>query len=172
MHDRDDDTEAKRGPRHESEALAGSDRDEDGRGRASRKGKGAFRYERETRGVRVAVKPAYLDDQSDPEDDRYVWSYTVTIENKGSETVQLMSRVWLISDGDGRTHEVRGPGVVGAQPVIAPGQAFEYTSGCPLPTSSGHMVGRYHMKTASGVDFEAEIPAFLLESPHERRQIH
>jgi ApaG protein len=130
------------------------------------------RYERETRGVRVAVKPAYLDDQSDPEDDRYVWSYTITIENKGQEAVQLMSRIWLISDGDGRTHEVRGPGVVGAQPVIGPGESFEYTSGCPLETASGHMVGCYKMVSASGEEFEAQIPAFLLESPYERRQIH
>ncbi len=137
-----------------------------------RNGDGA-RYERLTNGVRVAVKPAYLDDQSDPEDNRYVWSYTVTIENKGRETVQLMSRVWLITDGDGRTHEVKGPGVVGAQPVIAPGESFEYTSGCPLDTASGHMVGKYHMMTvASGETFDAEIPAFLLESPYERRQIH
>ena len=130
------------------------------------------RYERETRSIRVAVKPAYLDDQSDPEDDRYVWSYTVTIENKGQEPVQLMSRIWLITDGDGRTHEVRGPGVVGAQPVIGPGESFEYTSGCPLETASGHMVGCYKMVSASGEEFEAQIPAFLLESPYERRQIH
>jgi len=130
------------------------------------------RYERETRSIRVAVKPAYLDDQSDPEDDRYVWSYTVTIENKGQEPVQLMSRIWLITDGDGRTHEVRGPGVVGAQPVIGPGESFEYTSGCPLETASGHMVGCYKMVSASGEEFDAQIPAFLLESPYERRQIH
>jgi len=136
-----------------------------------RKADGA-RYERETRGVRVAVKPAYLDDQSDPEDDRYVWSYTITIENKGQEPVQLMSRIWLITDGDGRTHEVRGAGVVGAQPVISPGESFEYTSGCPLETASGHMVGCYKMVSASGEEFEAQIPAFLLESPYERRQIH
>lgn len=130
------------------------------------------RYERETRSIRVAVKPAYLDDQSDPEDDRYVWSYTITIENKGQEPVQLMSRIWLITDGDGRTHEVRGPGVVGAQPVIGPGESFEYTSGCPLETASGHMVGCYKMVSASGEEFDAQIPAFLLESPYERRQIH
>ncbi len=132
----------------------------------------AGRYERETRSIRVAVKPAYLDDQSDPEDDRYVWSYTITIENKGQEPVQLMSRIWLITDGDGRTHEVRGPGVVGAQPVIGPGESFEYTSGCPLETASGHMVGCYKMVSASGEEFDAQIPAFLLESPYERRQIH
>jgi ApaG protein len=129
-------------------------------------------YESSTRGIKVAVRPAFLDDQSDPDEGQYLWSYTVTIENTGQEPVQLLSRYWHITDGFGRAQEVRGPGVVGSQPVIAPGQAFQYTSGCPLPTSSGHMVGRYQMRTASGEAFEAEIPAFLLESPHERRQIH
>jgi ApaG protein len=129
-------------------------------------------YESVTRGVRVRVKPAFLDDQSDPDTGRYLWSYTVTIENRGSETVQLMSRYWHITDAIGRIQEVSGPGVVGAQPVIEPGQVFEYTSGCPLPTASGAMTGRYQMRAASGEAFEAEIPPFLLESPHERRQIH
>ena len=132
----------------------------------------ALLYERTTRGIRVAVKPAYLDDQSDPEESRFLWSYTVTIENKGPETVQLLSRYWHITDAGGRVQEVRGPGVVGAQPVLEPGQVFEYTSGCPLPTASGAMVGRYQMRAASGEAFEADIPMFLLESPHERRQIH
>ena len=131
-----------------------------------------FQYERETRSIHVAVKPAYLDDQSDPDDQRFVWSYTVTIENRGRETVQLLSRFWSITDGAGVVREVRGPGVVGAQPVIAPGEKFQYTSGCPLETASGLMTGRYQMKAASGEAFEAEIPLFLLESPYERRQIH
>ena len=129
-------------------------------------------YERETRSIQVAVKPAYLDDQSDPDDGRYVWSYTVTIENRGAESVQLMSRYWNITDGAGWCRKFRGPGVVGAQPVIAPGEKFQYTSGCPLATASGMMIGRYQMKAASGEAFEAEIPAFLLESPYEWRQIH
>jgi ApaG protein len=129
-------------------------------------------YERVTRGIRVAVEPSYLDDQSDPDESQYLWSYTVTIENNGPESVQLLSRYWHITDGAGHIQEVRGPGVVGAQPVIAPGQTFQYTSGCPLPTASGHMVGRYQMKAASGEAFEAEIPPFILESPHERRQVH
>ena len=120
----------------------------------------------------MAVKPAFLDDQSDPDEDQFLWSYTVTIENKGAESVQLLSRYWHITDGKGRVQEARGPGVVGAQPVIAPGQMFQYTSGCPLPTASGYMSGRYQMRTESGEAFEAEIPAFLLESPHERRRIH
>ena len=96
----------------------------------------------------------------------------MTIENRGQEPVQLMSRHLSITDGAGLMREVRGPGVVGAQPVIAPGEKFQYTSGQPLETASGLMFGRYQMKAASGEAFEAEIPAFLLESPYEKRQIH
>jgi ApaG protein len=129
-------------------------------------------YERVTRGIRVAVEPSYLEDQSDPDEGQYLWSYTVTIENNGPEPVQLISRYWHITDASGRIQEVHGPGVVGAQPVLAPGQRFQYTSGCPLPTSSGHMVGRYQMQSASGEAFDAEIPPFILESPYERRQLH
>jgi ApaG protein len=129
-------------------------------------------YERSTRNIRVAVQPAFLDDQSDPDEQRYLWSYTVTIENTGAEAVQLLSRYWHITDGRGQVKEVSGEGVVGAQPVIAPGQKFQYTSGCPLPTSSGYMSGKYKMRSSNGEAFEAEIPAFLLESPHEQRQIH
>jgi ApaG protein len=129
-------------------------------------------YESSTRNIRVAVQPAYLDDQSDPDEQRYLWSYTVTIENRGAESVQLLSRHWHITDGRGQIKEVTGPGVVGAQPVIAPGQKFQYTSGCPLPTASGYMSGSYKMRASSGEAFDAEIPAFLLESPHETRQIH
>ena len=129
-------------------------------------------YERSTRNIRVAVQPAFLDDQSDPDEERYLWSYTVTIENRGAESVQLLSRHWHITDGRGQIKEVTGPGVVGAQPVIAPGQKFQYTSGCPLPTASGYMSGSYEMRNSTGEKFEAEIPAFLLESPHEQRQIH
>ena len=129
-------------------------------------------YETQTRNIRVAVQPAFLDDQSDPGEQRYLWSYTVTIENKGADTVQLLSRHWHITDGHGQVKEVKGPGVVGAQPVIAPGQKFQYTSGCPLPTASGYMSGKYEMRSSSGEKFEADIPAFLLESPHEQRQIH
>ena len=129
-------------------------------------------YERVTRGIRVAVEPLYLDDQSDPEEGQYLWSYSVIIENNGPESVQLLSRYWHITDAIGHVQEVRGPGVVGARPVIEPGKRFQYTSGCPLTTSSGHMVGRYQMKSASGEAFEAEIPPFILESPYERRQVH
>jgi len=129
-------------------------------------------YERTTRGISVSVEPAFLEDQSDPEEPRFLWSYTITIRNNGPETVQLISRYWHITDATGRIQEVRGPGVVGAQPVLEPGGSFEYTSGCPLPTASGAMVGRYQMQAAGGEAFEIDIPMFLLESPHERRQIH
>lgn len=143
-----------------------------GRSRRSGQQRRKANYEQTTRGIRVAVEPAYLDDQSEPEEGRFLWSYTITIENRGKETVQLLSRYWHISDSLGHIQEVRGPGVVGAQPVLEPGQMFEYTSGCPLQTSSGAMVGRYHMRASSGESFEVDIPMFLLESPHERRQIH
>ena len=129
-------------------------------------------YKETTRSITITVVPTYLDDQSSPEDSHYVWKYHIRIENNGEETVQLRTRHWRITDSMGRVQEVRGPGVVGAQPVIAPGESFEYTSGCPLDTASGVMSGRYQMKAASGESFEAEIPAFLLESPFERRQVH
>lgn len=131
-----------------------------------------FAYESVTRGIKVSVKPSFIEDQSDPDEGDYLWSYAVTIENKGGETVQLLSRYWHITDAFGRIQEVHGPGVVGAQPVLEPGERFEYTSGCPLPTPSGAMSGHYQMRATSGEAFEVEIPAFLLESPYERRQIH
>ena len=129
-------------------------------------------YERETRRIRVAVKPAYLDDQSDPDDDRYVWSYTVTIENRSEEPVQLLSRYWNITDGSGRVQEVRGAGVVGAQPVIAPGEKFQYTSGCPLPTDSGAMSGHYMFERDDGVWLKVAIPAFSLDAPSAKRTLN
>ena len=129
-------------------------------------------YRALTRDIEVTVEPYYLADQSDPDDSRYVWGYRVVISNHSDIAVRLVTRYWNITDGSGRVQEVRGAGVVGAQPVIAPGEKFQYTSGCPLETSSGCMSGRYQMKAASGESFEAEIPAFLLESPYERRQIH
>lgn len=131
-----------------------------------------FAYECVTRGIKVSVSPAFVDEQSDPDADEYLWSYAITIENHGLETVQLLSRYWHITDAYGRIQEVHGPGVVGAQPVLEPGTRFQYTSGCPLPTPSGAMSGHYQMRGASGEAFEVEIPAFLLESPYERRQIH
>ncbi|MEQ8177701.1 MAG: Co2+/Mg2+ efflux protein ApaG [Amphiplicatus sp.] len=129
-------------------------------------------YERVTRGIRISVRPNYLESQSDPDDDRYVWSYTVRIDNISDETVRLRTRYWRITDAFGLTEEVRGDGVVGEQPVIRPGEGFEYTSGAPLGTPSGMMVGRYGMESAAGETFEVDIPAFSLDSPHEQRRVH
>ncbi|MGH6990619.1 MAG: Co2+/Mg2+ efflux protein ApaG [Stellaceae bacterium] len=124
-------------------------------------------YSETTRSITVTVEPVYLEEQSSPSENRYVWAYHVKIENLGGETVQLRRRHWRITDGLGRTQEVRGPGVVGEQPVLAPGQAFEYTSGTPLPTPSGIMVGSYEMETRQGESFKIAIPAFSLDSPHQ-----
>ena len=126
-------------------------------------------YEETTRTIRVMVEPVFLDDQSSPSDDHYVWAYHVRIENLGRETVQLRTRHWRITDANGRIHEVRGDGVVGEQPVLHPGEAFEYTSGTPLATPSGIMVGDYAMESESGEKFTVAIPAFSLDSPHQQR---
>ncbi|MEL6362757.1 MAG: Co2+/Mg2+ efflux protein ApaG [Pseudomonadota bacterium] len=129
-------------------------------------------YEQTTRGIRVKVDPHYLEDESSPEDSRFVWAYTVRIENGSEDVVRLRGRRWLITDALGLTEEVVGDGVVGEQPVIRPGEGFEYTSGAPLGTPSGMMVGQYEMETSGGETFDVEIPAFSLDSPHEYRQIH
>ena len=125
-------------------------------------------YSETTRDIHVSVIPQSLPDQSAPEDGRYVWAYTVRIENQGTETVQLRTRYWRITDALGTSHEVRGEGVVGEQPVLNPGEAFEYTSGTPLATPSGMMMGSYEMETQAGDFFDAAVPAFSLDSPHER----
>lgn len=124
-------------------------------------------YQEMTRSIAVSVKPVFLEDQSSPGEDYYVWAYQVRIENRGGETVQLRSRHWRITDAMGRVQEVRGDGVVGEQPVLQPGEAFEYTSGTPLTTPSGIMVGTYRMQTAMGETFDVAVPAFSLDSPHE-----
>ena len=129
-------------------------------------------YERVTRGIKVKVDSFYLEDESDPEDGRFVWAYTVRIENDSPESVRLRGRRWLITDGLGLTEEVVGEGVVGEQPLIRPGEGFEYTSGAPLCTPSGVMVGAYEMENAQGETFHVDIPAFSLDSPYEHRQIH
>ena len=129
-------------------------------------------YERVTRGVKVIVRPQYLDGQSRPEEGHYVWAYTVTIENHGRDTVTLRTRYWKITDASGVVQEVRGAGVVGEQPTLKPGDSYSYTSGCPLKTSSGFMVGAYQMQLASGEFFNVEIPAFSLDSPHEKHPIN
>ena len=129
-------------------------------------------YAETTRSIHVTVKPYYLEDQSSPTDGRYVWAYHVRIENRGEETVQLRRRHWRITDAMGRVQEVRGPGVVGEQPVLAPGQSYEYTSGTPLPTPSGIMVGSYEMELPNGESFAVAIPAFSLDSPHQPRRLN
>ena len=125
-------------------------------------------YEKTTDGIKVEVEPIYLADQSSPEDEHFVWAYHVRIENLGRHTVQLRDRYWRITDSHGRTQEVRGPGVVGEQPVLQPGETFEYTSGTPLGTPSGIMVGSYGMVDESGAGFTVAIPAFSLDSPHQQ----
>lgn len=116
--------------------------------------------------INVNVETAYLPEQSDPESDRYVFSYTITIENTGEIASRLLSRHWIITDADGKVQEVEGEGVVGEQPYLRPGEGFRYTSGTILETPVGSMHGTYLMVTDSGVEFEAEIPPFTLSIPH------
>ncbi len=129
-------------------------------------------YSSITRAIRVTVEPIFLDEQSSPLDSHFVWAYQVKIENDGVETVQLINRHWQITDALGRLQEVRGEGVVGEQPVLRPGEKFEYTSGTPLATPSGIMVGSYEMVTMTGERFDVDIPAFSLDSPHQAKQIN
>jgi ApaG protein len=130
-------------------------------------------YSDTTRSIRVSVRALYLADQSEPDRSHLVWAYRVAIANEGGETVQLLKRTWQITDGLGRTQQVQGEGVVGEQPVLAPGQSFEYTSGTPLGTPSGFMRGAYHMVvTATGEAFDVSIPAFSLDSPHQPTRVH
>ena len=121
---------------------------------------GNAKYSATTRQISVTVSPTYLDNQSAPENSHFVWAYHVVIENRGRETVQLRSRHWRITNA-------RGPGVVGEQPRLEPGDEFEYTSGVPLTTPSGIMTGSYQMETQHGESFDVEIPAFSLDSPHQ-----
>lgn len=129
-------------------------------------------YSTTTRAIRITVEPTYLEDQSSPGENHFVWAYHVRIENEGADTVQLRTRYWRITDGLGRVQEVRGPGVVGEQPVLQPGAAFEYTSGTPLSTPSGIMVGSYRMQSERGDLFDVAIPAFSLDSPHQPRNLN
>ncbi len=119
-----------------------------------------------TEGIRVSVKSEYLADQSVPASKRYVFAYTVRIENEGSEPAQLRTRHWIITDGNGKVEEVRGPGVVGQTPYLRPGERFEYTSGCVLQTPRGDMRGSYQMHRPDGREFDAMIARFVLAQPH------
>jgi ApaG protein len=129
-------------------------------------------YESVTRNIHVVVRPKYLQSQSRPDDDHFVWAYTITIANKGIEIVTLRTRHWKITDDRGKIQEVMGEGVVGKQPTLAPGESFEYTSGVPLSTPSGFMVGTYQMETTGGERFDVDIPAFSLDSPQSHRPIN
>ena len=129
-------------------------------------------YEATTEGIRVRVTPQFVDEQSSPDEGYYFWSYTVEIMNESALTVQLMTRAWHITDAKGKKEVVRGSGVVGQTPVIPPGQSFTYTSGCPLSTPSGIMVGSYQMRCDRGNLIDVKIPAFSLDSPFEGRSLN
>ena len=129
-------------------------------------------YRAITRQIEVTVEPNFVPEQSSAERSRYFWSYTIVITNTGDETVQLRTRRWIITDATGRRQEVRGEGVVGEQPVIPPGERFEYTSGVPLSTASGFMTGSYEMEYETGERFEIEVPAFSLDSPSGKRVLN
>ena len=122
-------------------------------------------YRETTRAIQVTVEPSFVEDESAPEDGRYFWAYRVEISNLGAEVVR-------ITDANGKTEEVRGAGVVGKQPVLKPGETFAYTSGCPLSTPSGIMVGSYQMQNERGETFSIAIPAFSLDMPDMGRVVH
>ena len=123
-------------------------------------------------GISIDVETLYVESESDPDGDRFVFAYTITIRNVGDVAAKLLTRHWVIRDANGKVQEVQGDGVVGEQPTLRPGDAFEYTSGCPLGTPSGLMHGAYAMLTAKGERFEARVPAFSLDSPHDWHRVN
>jgi ApaG protein len=129
-------------------------------------------YEAVTHGIRIKVEPQYLEEQSSPDDSYFFWAYTIEIANEGDSVVQLKTRHWRITDAHGKTEEVRGPGVVGKTPVLDPGESFTYTSGCPLGTASGIMVGSYQMQLQDGSMIDVAVPAFSLDSPFAVRSVN
>ena len=129
-------------------------------------------YKKTTNKINITVNPYFLEDQSEPDHQHYVWAYQVTIDNQSKEKVQLKNRYWKIIDSNGIKQEVRGEGVVGEQPILNPGEKFEYTSGTPLSTPSGFMEGYYEMKTNKGKKFEAYIPQFSLDSPFTSKKLN
>ena len=129
-------------------------------------------YSKKNKKINSTVIPYFLDDQSEPEDKHFVWAYQITIDNQGSEKVQLKKRYWKIIVSNGSEQEVRGEGVVGEQPILNPGEKFEYTSGTPLSTPSGFMGGHYEMETKTGKIFEAIIPQFSLDSPFIKNNLN
>jgi len=124
-------------------------------------------YEQRTKDVVVRVEPEFLDDQSSPSDSRFIWAYTVEIDNQGAKDLTVTERFWQIADSRGQVQEVRGAGVVGEKPVVRPGEVFRYTSGAPLTAPSGMMRGSYKVEAPDGESYEVGIPTFLLDSPHE-----
>jgi ApaG protein len=126
-------------------------------------------YESETHGVVVRVAPSFLEAESSPAEHRYIWAYRVEIENRGTRTLQLMTRHWQITDRDGHVQEVNGVGVVGQTPILKPGETFEYTSGAPLSAPSGMMQGAYRLADESGETLDVRIPLFALDSPYDKR---
>lgn len=129
-------------------------------------------YSRVTNDIQITVMPQFVSERSDADEATFFWAYTVEIANCSAHTVQLTARHWKITDANGRLEEVRGPGVVGEQPVLKPGERFRYTSGCPLTTPSGIMTGTYRMVNEKGDIFDAEIPAFSLDSPYVTRVLN
>ena len=129
-------------------------------------------YRAVTRQIEVTVKPKFLPERSSIDKGQYFWSYTIVIINNGAETVQLRTRHWIITDATGRKQEIRGEGVIGEQPVLAPGERFEYTSGVPLATASGFMTGHYQMVSDSGERFDVDVPTFSLDSPDSKRVLN
>ena len=129
-------------------------------------------YSKKTKKINITVNPYFLDDQSEPEDQHFVWAYQVTIDNQSNEKIQLKNRCWKIIDSNGSEQVVRGEGVVGEQPILNPGEKFEYTSGTPLSTPSGFMGGYYEMETNKGKKFDAIIPQFSLDSPFIKNNLN
>lgn len=129
-------------------------------------------YRAVTRNIEVTVTPRFLSERSSPDDGHYFWAYTINLTNLGQETVQLKTRHWRITDANGRLQEVKGAGVVGEQPILRPGDTFEYTSGVPLPTSSGFMAGSYGMVTQAGEAFDIAVPTFSLDERESGRTIN
>jgi ApaG protein len=129
-------------------------------------------YKATTHEIEVAVEPFYLEEQSDPEDCRYVWGYQITVVNHSDKRVQLINRYWNITDGNGFIDEISGKGVVGEEPFIEPNSSYEYSSGCPLDTPSGIMFGTYQLQTDDGALFDVAIPAFSLDLPDQKRVLN
>ena len=168
----DDDTKTNRGNRSASSQTRVEARGDAAARRSNVRDK-QDDYSKTTRNVCVTVRSFYLADKSEPDENHFVWAYRVKIENHGGEPVQLLRRTWQITDARGRTQHVHGAGVVGEQPLLEPGESFEYTSGTPLDTPSGFMMGAYHMVLpSSGENFDVAIPAFSLDSPHQSGRVH